>query len=99
MVSLAVHSQLPSDAVNGWSPPGTPPWFESTMAMVPPSLTEMTSREARVVSLTVFLMMYGFQQIVAQTERHDNFVVHGLAPPERKWVISLQCEAEAHGFQ
>ena len=37
----------------------------------------------------VFLMMYGFQQIVTQTERCDNFVVHGLAPPEVKWVISL----------
>ena len=31
------------------------------------------------LTLTVFLMMYGFQQIVTQTERCDNFVVHGLA--------------------
>jgi len=41
------------------------------------------------LTLTVFLMMYGFQQIVTQTERRDNFVVHGLTPPEVKWVISL----------
>jgi hypothetical protein len=34
------------------------------------------------------LMMYGFQEIVTQTERHDNFVVHGLTPPEVKWAIS-----------
>src|SRR6058998_3667650 len=25
-------------------------------------------------------MMHGFQQIVTQTERRDNFVVHGLPP-------------------
>jgi hypothetical protein len=41
------------------------------------------------LTLTVFLMMHGFQQIVTQTERCDNFVVHGLAPPEVQWVISL----------
>jgi hypothetical protein len=40
-------------------------------------------------TLTVFLMMYGFQQIVTQTEGRDNFVVHGLTPHEVKWVISL----------
>jgi ribonuclease I len=34
------------------------------------------------VTLAVFLMMHGFQQIVTQAERRDNFVVHGLAPPE-----------------
>jgi ribonuclease I len=33
-------------------------------------------------------MMHGLQQIVTQTKRRDNFVVHGLAPPEVKWVIS-----------
>jgi hypothetical protein len=40
------------------------------------------------LTLTVFLMMYGFQEIVTQTERHDNFVVHGLTPPGVKWAIS-----------
>src|SRR4029450_3643083 len=40
------------------------------------------------LTLTVFLMMYGFQEIVTQTERHDNFVVHGLTPPEVRWAIS-----------
>jgi hypothetical protein len=32
--------------------------------------------------------MHGFQQIVTQAERRYNFVVHGLAPPGVKWVIS-----------
>jgi hypothetical protein len=30
--------------------------------------------------LVVFLVMHGFQQIVTQAERRDNFVVHGLLP-------------------
>jgi hypothetical protein len=43
-----------------------------------------------IVHLTLFvhMMMYCFQQIVTQTERRNNFVVHGLAPPAVKWVIS-----------
>jgi len=41
------------------------------------------------LTLVVFLMMHGFQQIVTEAERRDNFVVHGLAPLEVKWVISL----------
>src|SRR4030095_10282172 len=34
----------------------------------------------RIVHLTlaVFLMMHGFQHIVTEAERRDNFVVHGL---------------------
>ena len=32
------------------------------------------------LTLAVFLMMYGFQQSVAQAERRYNFVVHGLPP-------------------
>jgi hypothetical protein len=28
--------------------------------------------------LAVFLMMHGFQHIVTEAERRDNFVVHGL---------------------
>jgi hypothetical protein len=32
------------------------------------------------LTLTVFVMMHGFQQIVTQAEDRDNFVVHGLPP-------------------
>jgi hypothetical protein len=39
-------------------------------------------------ALTIFLMMHSFHQIVTQTKRRDNFVVHGLTPPEVKWGIS-----------
>jgi len=44
------------------------------------------------LTLPVFVMMHGFQQIITQAERCDNFVDHELALPEVK-------EAEAHGFQ
>jgi hypothetical protein len=44
----------------------------------------------RIVHLTlaVFVMMHGFQQIVTQAECRYDFVVHGLAPLAVKWVIS-----------
>ena len=44
----------------------------------------------RIIHLTlgVFWMMHGFQQIVTQAACRSNCVVHGLAPLAVKWVIS-----------
>jgi len=54
------------------------------------SRREGGGHDFRVVHLTLLmvLMAYRFSQIVAQTVRRYNFVVHGLAPPEVKRVIS-----------
>jgi hypothetical protein len=38
--------------------------------------------------LVVFWMMHGFQQIVTQTERRYNFVVHGLPPLGNEMSVS-----------
>src|SRR5438105_12895478 len=40
------------------------------------------------LTLAVFLMMHGFQQIVTQVERRYNFVVHGLPPLRDEMAIS-----------
>jgi ribonuclease I len=34
-------------------------------------------------------MRHGFQQIVTQAERRDNFVVHGLPPLGEEMAVSL----------
>jgi hypothetical protein len=54
------------------------------LCTVEKSSNEGGGHDFRIVhlALAVFLMMHGFQQIVTQAERRDNFVVHGLAPPE-----------------
>jgi hypothetical protein len=54
-----------------------------------------------VVQLTlgVFLMVYGFQQIVTQAIRRSNGLGHGLPPRQgTQECFTLQVEEEAHGF-
>src|SRR5215831_3821595 len=58
--------------------------------MIPPVETSVNTGQTHQTerSVTVFLMMHGFQQIVTQAERRDNFVVHGLPPLRDGMAVS-----------
>ena len=48
------------------------------------------------LTLVVFLMMHGFQQIITQAERCYNFVVHGLPPLEEEMGVSPLISQNRH---